>query len=52
MEFCNGGNNFKERIMVLLACNDGGNDKCSPLVAAKSENPLYFKYVRSCPQNM
>jgi hypothetical protein len=46
---CNGGKNFKDRIMVLLACSADGTDKPPPLVIGKSENRHCFKNVTQLP---
>jgi hypothetical protein len=43
---CNGGKNFKARIMLPLACSADGTDRLPPLVMWKKENPHCFKNVR------
>jgi hypothetical protein len=42
----NGGKDFKDRVLVLFACNADGIVRLPPLVTGKSENWCSFKNVR------
>lgn len=46
---CNGGNNSKDRMTVLLACSVSGTDKLPPLVNGKSKRAHCFKNVKKLP---
>jgi hypothetical protein len=48
---CSNGNNYKERIMVQLACNAHGIEKTFNISYWKSENPNHSKTLESCLQN-
>lgn len=48
-ETCHGGKRSKERVTVLLACNEDGSDKLKPFMIGKSKNPRCFKNVRHFP---
>ena len=46
---CHGGKRSKERITVLLGCNQDGSEKLKPVVIGKFKNPHCFKNVKSLP---
>ncbi|KRZ81108.1 Tigger transposable element-derived protein 6, partial [Trichinella sp. T8] len=45
-ENCSGGKLSKERLTVLLCCNESGTEMLKPLVIGKAKNPRCFK---NCP---
>ncbi|OUC40836.1 DDE superfamily endonuclease [Trichinella nativa] len=48
-ENCSGGKLSKERLTVLLCCNESGTEMLKPLVIGKAKNPRCFKNVRTFP---
>lgn len=48
-ETCHGGKRSKERVTILLACNQDGSEKLKPFMIGKSKNPRCFKNVRHFP---
>ncbi|KAK3916787.1 Tigger transposable element-derived protein 6 [Frankliniella fusca] len=48
-ETCHGGKHSKERVTILLACNQDGSEKLKPYMIGKSQNPRCFKNVRHFP---
>lgn len=48
-ETCHGGKRSKERVTILLACNEDGSEKLKPYMIGKSQNPRCFKNIRHFP---
>ncbi|KRY40677.1 Tigger transposable element-derived protein 6 [Trichinella spiralis] len=48
-ENCSGDKLSKERLTVLLCCNESGTEMLKPLVTNKAKNPRCFKNVQTFP---
>jgi DNA-binding Lrp family transcriptional regulator len=48
-EKCHGAKRSKERLTVLLCCNESGTEKLTPLVIGKYKHPRCFKHVLTLP---
>ena len=46
---CTGGQQQKDRLLILFYCNSDGSDKLEPLEVGKYKNPRCFKGIRHLP---